>query len=94
MLQVLKYIVPLEFCSSVCSLYFLKLKSGSNRAEHVLTLLLDISFFLGRSLSAVNYFNYLFLGSSSVGMDISFVGFKYVYGLPEHGDSFVLRSTS
>ncbi|VDD85394.1 unnamed protein product, partial [Enterobius vermicularis] len=26
-------------------------------------------------------------------MDISFVGFKYVYGLPEHGDSFVLRST-
>ncbi|VDD97760.1 unnamed protein product [Enterobius vermicularis] len=33
-------------------------------------------------------------GSSSVGMDISFVGFKYVYGLPEHGDSFVLRSTS
>ncbi|KAK0397094.1 hypothetical protein QR680_001980 [Steinernema hermaphroditum] len=33
-------------------------------------------------------------GSSSVGMDVSFVGFKFVYGLPEHADSFVLHSTA
>jgi alpha 1,3-glucosidase len=33
-------------------------------------------------------------GSSSIGMDISFVGFKYLYGLPEHADSFALRSTT
>ncbi|TMS36684.1 hypothetical protein L596_003786 [Steinernema carpocapsae] len=32
-------------------------------------------------------------GSSSVGMDVSFIGFKFVYGLPEHADSFVLHST-
>lgn len=32
-------------------------------------------------------------GSSSVGMDISFVGFKHVYGIPEHADSFALKST-
>lgn len=33
-------------------------------------------------------------GSSSVGMDISFIGFKFVYGLPEHADSFALKSTT
>lgn len=32
-------------------------------------------------------------GSSSVGMDIAFVGFGHVYGLPEHADAFALRST-
>jgi alpha 1,3-glucosidase len=32
-------------------------------------------------------------GSSSIGMDISLVGFEHVYGLPEHADSFALRST-
>ncbi|VDM42881.1 unnamed protein product [Toxocara canis] len=33
-------------------------------------------------------------GSSSVGMDISFIGYKYTYGLPEHGSSFALRTTT
>uniref|UniRef100_A0A158R447 Gal_mutarotas_2 domain-containing protein n=1 Tax=Syphacia muris TaxID=451379 RepID=A0A158R447_9BILA len=37
---------------------------------------------------------FYFFCSSSVGMDISFIGFKFVYGLPEHGDTFVLRSTT
>ncbi|CAJ0584774.1 unnamed protein product, partial [Mesorhabditis spiculigera] len=32
-------------------------------------------------------------GSSSVGVDVSFVGFRHAYGLPEHADSFALRST-
>lgn len=32
-------------------------------------------------------------GASSIGMDISLVGFKHAYGLPEHADSFVLKST-
>ncbi|KAL3097089.1 hypothetical protein niasHS_002805 [Heterodera schachtii] len=33
-------------------------------------------------------------GSSSIGLDVSFVGFKSLYGLPEHSDSFMLRSTT
>ncbi|KAE9553720.1 hypothetical protein FO519_003075 [Halicephalobus sp. NKZ332] len=33
-------------------------------------------------------------GSSSIGLDISFIGFKFLYGLPEHSDSFALRSTT
>ncbi|PIO66949.1 glycosyl hydrolase, family 31 [Teladorsagia circumcincta] len=33
-------------------------------------------------------------GSSSVGVDISFVGFRNAYGLPEHADSFSLKSTT
>ncbi|RCN40635.1 glycosyl hydrolase, family 31 [Ancylostoma caninum] len=32
-------------------------------------------------------------GSSSVGVDISFVGFRTAYGLPEHADSFALKTT-
>nr|CDJ92585.1 unnamed protein product [Haemonchus contortus] len=32
-------------------------------------------------------------GSSSVGVDVSFVGFRNAYGLPEHADSFALKST-
>lgn len=32
-------------------------------------------------------------GSSSVGVDISFVSFKTAYGLPEHADAFALRNT-
>ncbi|KAH7705988.1 glycosyl hydrolase family 31 protein [Aphelenchoides avenae] len=33
-------------------------------------------------------------GSSSVGLDVSFVGFKFLFGLPEHADSFALRTTT
>uniref|UniRef100_A0A915IZA1 Glucosidase II subunit alpha n=1 Tax=Romanomermis culicivorax TaxID=13658 RepID=A0A915IZA1_ROMCU len=33
-------------------------------------------------------------GASSVGVDISFIGFKHVYGIPEHADSFALKSTT
>ncbi|KAM3717044.1 Neutral alpha-glucosidase AB [Dirofilaria immitis] len=33
-------------------------------------------------------------GSSSVGVDLSFIGYKFIYGLPEHADSFSLRSTT
>ncbi|KAI1725884.1 glycosyl hydrolases family 31 domain-containing protein [Ditylenchus destructor] len=33
-------------------------------------------------------------GSSSIGLDISFIGFKFLYGLPEHADSFALKSTT
>lgn len=32
-------------------------------------------------------------GSSSIGVDISFVGFRYAYGLPEHADTFALKTT-
>ncbi|XP_013773829.1 neutral alpha-glucosidase AB-like isoform X2 [Limulus polyphemus] len=32
-------------------------------------------------------------GPSSVGMDFSFVGFKHVYGIPEHADAFSLKQT-
>ena len=32
-------------------------------------------------------------GSSSVGMDISLIGFEFVYGLPEHANSLALKST-
>ncbi|VDK85676.1 unnamed protein product [Litomosoides sigmodontis] len=31
-------------------------------------------------------------GSSSVGVDLSFIGYKFIYGLPEHADSFALSS--
>ena len=33
-------------------------------------------------------------GSSSVGLDISLIGFEHVYGLPEHADSLALKSTA
>lgn len=33
-------------------------------------------------------------GSSSIGLDISFLGVKSIYGLPEHSESFGLRSTT
>ncbi|CAJ0962009.1 unnamed protein product, partial [Mesorhabditis belari] len=32
-------------------------------------------------------------GSSSVGVDVSFVGFRHAFGLPSHADAFSLRST-
>lgn len=32
-------------------------------------------------------------GPTSVGMDISFVGFEHVYGIPEHADNLALRNT-
>jgi alpha 1,3-glucosidase len=32
-------------------------------------------------------------GPMSVGMDFAFPGFEHVYGIPEHADSFALKST-
>ncbi|ESO08740.1 hypothetical protein HELRODRAFT_74366 [Helobdella robusta] len=32
-------------------------------------------------------------GPTSVGLDISFPGFQHVYGIPEHADSFALKSS-
>lgn len=32
-------------------------------------------------------------GSSSVGLDLSFIDFNYVYGLPEHSDTLPLKAT-
>ena len=32
-------------------------------------------------------------GPSSVGLDISFINSKHVYGIPEHADAFSLRET-
>lgn len=81
------------FCNSVPCLFLSKLRINFDEVER-LSKLLHLKFIsLSHSLDAENCFDFLFLGSGSVGMDISFVGFKYVYGLPEHGDSFVLRST-
>jgi len=33
-------------------------------------------------------------GPSSVGLDFSFPGYEFVYGIPEHGDSLALRTTT
>ncbi|XP_057316342.1 neutral alpha-glucosidase AB-like isoform X2 [Hydractinia symbiolongicarpus] len=33
-------------------------------------------------------------GPSSVGLDVSFVGFEHVYGIPEHADSLALKHTT
>lgn len=33
------------------------------------------------------------MGPTSVGVDISFPGSKFVYGIPEHADTFALKST-
>lgn len=33
------------------------------------------------------------LGPSSIGLDISYNGFEHVYGIPEHADTFALKST-
>ncbi|VDN03320.1 unnamed protein product [Thelazia callipaeda] len=41
-----------------------------------------------------NHIDHKPFGSSSVGIDISFIGYKFVYGLPEHADSLALRSTT
>lgn len=34
-----------------------------------------------------------FVGPTSVGLDITFAGYKHVYGIPEHADTLVLKST-
>jgi mannosyl-oligosaccharide alpha-1,3-glucosidase len=36
---------------------------------------------------------FFILGPNSVGLDVSFIGFENIYGVPEHADSFRLRST-
>lgn len=33
-------------------------------------------------------------GPESVGLDVSFIDFQHVYGIPQHADKFSLRSTS
>lgn len=33
------------------------------------------------------------LGPSSIGIDVNFLNFDNVYGIPEHADAFSLRST-
>lgn len=33
-------------------------------------------------------------GPTSVGLDITFAGYKHVYGIPEHADTLVLKSTN
>jgi mannosyl-oligosaccharide alpha-1,3-glucosidase len=33
-------------------------------------------------------------GPESIGLDVTFHNFEYVYGIPEHADSFALKSTS
>jgi len=33
-------------------------------------------------------------GPSSVGLDFSFPGYEFVYGLPEHADNLALRTTT
>lgn len=33
-------------------------------------------------------------GPASMGMDISFINSKHVYGIPEHADSFSLKETT
>ena len=33
-------------------------------------------------------------GPTSIGIDFTFHGFEYVYGIPEHADSFALRNTN
>ena len=40
----------------------------------------------------VNVYFFL-IGPSSVGLDVSFVGFEHVYGIPEHADSLSLKHT-
>ena len=40
-----------------------------------------------------NYETIYPIGPSSVGLDISFLGFDNVYGIPEHADSLALKST-
>ena len=35
----------------------------------------------------------LLSGPTSVGLDISFPGYEFVYGIPEHADTLALKST-
>ena len=37
--------------------------------------------------------NELIVGPGSVGVDVSFLNFENVYGIPEHADAFSLRPT-
>ena len=36
---------------------------------------------------------YYLKGPSSIGVDVNFLNFENVYGIPEHADAFALRST-
>jgi hypothetical protein len=37
--------------------------------------------------------NFFLQGPSSIGVDVNFLNFENVYGIPEHADAFALRST-
>jgi alpha 1,3-glucosidase len=37
--------------------------------------------------------SFFFKGPSSIGVDVNFLNFENVYGIPEHADAFALRST-
>lgn len=55
-------------------------------------------FHYSHSLFIINFnkglINKIFhIGPSSVAMDISFPGVEHVYGIPEHADSFSLKTT-
>ncbi len=43
-------------------------------------------------LRFMNY-KYRFEGPSSIGVDVNFLNFENVYGIPEHADAFALKST-
>ena len=36
---------------------------------------------------------FVYVGPSSVGVDITFNGYEHVYGIPEHADSMALKNT-
>ena len=49
--------------------------------KNLLALIIDRKFF------------FYILGPSSIGVDVNFLNFENVYGIPEHADAFSLRST-
>jgi alpha 1,3-glucosidase len=42
----------------------------------------------------ITYFSGFLKGPESIGMDMTFNDFKNVYGIPQHADSFSLKSTT
>lgn len=76
--------------SPVCS-HRTKTECGMKRSRHILirnlTVILEAS---NRRVIDVRLFA---IGPSSIGIDVNFLNFENVYGIPEHADAFALRST-
>ena len=71
--------------------YRVKTECGMKHSRHIL--IRNLMVILEVSSGQVIDVRLLTIGPSSIGIDVNFLNFENVYGIPEHADAFALRST-